>query len=195
MANLSQPPSRSTPNLLHILEAFTDESKAIVNTIVELNSNTINKYELITETGHLKLDRVAYSSLAYPFAYGCIPRPWDEDGDPLDIEIVNVTEPLIPGSIVEARIIGVMKFDDGGEVDDKVIAVLSDDKRMDHIKTFEDLGEHWLKETTYYWEHYKDLKKPGTCKVNGFFGVNIAQEVIKECETRYKEEIDPKLID
>ena len=134
------------------------------------NSNTINKYELITETGHLKLDRVGYSSLAYPFAYGCIPRTWDEDGDPLDIEIVGVTEPLIPGSIVEARIIGVMTFDDGGEVDDKVIAVLADDKRMDHIKSWEDLGEHWKKETTYYWEHYKDLKKPGTCSVNGFFG-------------------------
>ena len=61
------------------------------------NSNTINKYELITESGQLKLDRVGYSSLAYPFAYGCIPRTWDEDGDPLDIEIVGVTEPLVPG--------------------------------------------------------------------------------------------------
>ena len=71
---------------------------------------------------------------------------------------------------MEARIIGVMTFDDGGEVDDKVIAVLADDKRMDHIKSWEDLGEHWKKETTYYWEHYKDLKKPGTCSVNGFFG-------------------------
>ena len=161
MANLNQPPSRVTPNLLHILDAFTDNTKSIVNTIVELNSNTINKYELITETGHLKLDRVGYSSLAYPFAYGCIPRTWDEDGDPLDIEIVGVTEPLVPGSIVESRIIGVMKFDDGGEVDDKVIAVLSDDKRMDHIHTFEDLGEHWLNETKYYWEHYKDLKNQG----------------------------------
>ena len=150
MANLNQPPSRVTPNLLHILDAFTDNSKSVVNTIVELNSNTINKYELITETGHLKLDRVGYSSLAYPFAYGCIPKTWDEDGDPLDIEIVGVTEPLVPGSIVESRIIGVMKFDDGGEVDDKVIAVLSDDKRMDHIHTFEDLGEHWLNETKYY---------------------------------------------
>ena len=80
--------------------------------------------------------------LSYPFAYGCIPRTWDEDGDPLDAEIVNVTEPLIPGSIVEARIIGIMTFDDGGEVDDKVIAVLADDKRMDHIKS-EDLGDHW----------------------------------------------------
>ena len=195
MANLSQPPSKSTPNLLHILNPFINEQKTIVNTIVELNSNTLNKYELITETGHLKLDRVGYSSLAYPFAYGCIPRTWDEDGDPLDIEIVSVTEPLIPGSIVEARIIGVMKFDDGGEVDDKVIAVLSDDKRVNHIKTFNDLGEHWLKETKYYWEHYKDLKKPGTCKVNGFFGIADAIKTIEECEERYKKEIEPKLVD
>ena len=195
MANLNQPPSKSTPNLLHILDPFVNEQKTIVNSIIELNSNTINKYELITETGHLKLDRVGYSSLAYPFAYGCIPRTWDEDGDPLDIEIVSVTEPLIPGSIVEARIIGVMKFDDGGEVDDKVIAVLSDDKRVDHIKTFNDLGEHWLKETKYYWEHYKDLKKPGTCRVNGFFGIEDAIKTIEDCEKRYKNEIEPKLVD
>ena len=195
MANLNQPPSRVTPNLLHILDAFTDNTKSVVNTIVELNSNTINKYELITETGHLKLDRVGYSSLAYPFAYGCIPRTWDEDGDPLDIEIVGVTEPLVPGSVVEARIIGVMKFDDGGEVDDKVIAVLADDKRMDHIHKFEDLGEHWLKETKYYWEHYKDLKKPGTCTVNGIYGIEEAVKVIQDCESRYQKEIEPKLVD
>jgi len=182
------------PNLLHVLPAFANESEHRVNTIVELNSNTINKYELITETGHLKLDRVGYSSLAYPFAYGCLPRTWDEDGDPLDIEIVGVTEPLVPGSIVEARIIGIMTFDDGGEVDDKVIGVIADDKRMDHIKSFEQLGTHWINETTYYWEHYKDLKKPGTCTVNGFFGVEKAEQIIKSCEERYLSEIDPNLI-
>ena len=67
MANLNQPPSRVTPNLLHILNAFTDSSNTIINTIVELNSNTINKYELITETGHLKLDRaVSYTHLTLP---------------------------------------------------------------------------------------------------------------------------------
>ena len=194
MANLDQAPSRIMPNLLHVLPAFANESELIVNTIVELNSNTINKYELITETGHLKLDRVGYSSLAYPFAYGCLPRTWDEDGDPLDIEIVGVTEPLVPGSIVEARIIGIMTFDDGGEVDDKVIGVIADDKRMNHIKSFEQLGKHWIKETTYYWEHYKDLKKPGTCTVNGFFGIEKAVQIIKTCEERYLSEIDPNLI-
>jgi len=194
MANLDKAPSRIMPNLLHVLPAFVNESELRVNTIVELNSNTINKYELITETGHLKLDRVGYSSLAYPFAYGCLPRTWDEDGDPLDIEIVSVTEPLVPGSIVEARIIGIMTFDDGGEVDDKVIGVIADDKRMDHIKSFEQLGNHWINETTYYWEHYKDLKKPGTCTVNGFFGVEKAVQIIKSCEERYLSEIDPNLI-
>lgn len=194
MANIDHPPSRFQLNLLHVLPAFADEAEGRLNAIVELNSNTINKYELITETGQLKLDRVGFSSLAYPFAYGCIPRTWDEDGDPLDIEIVNVTEPLVPGSLVEARIIGIMKFDDGGEVDDKVIAVLADDKRVDHITSYEQLGAHWLKETQYYWEHYKDLKKPGTCQVNGFFGVDEAVRIIKECEARYLQQIEPQLV-
>jgi inorganic pyrophosphatase len=195
MANIDHAPSRRMLNLLHVLPAFADEAELRLNAIVELNSGTINKYELITETGQLKLDRVGYCSLAYPFAYGCIPRTWDEDGDPLDIEIVGVSEPLIPGSLVEARIIGIMKFDDGGEVDDKVIAVLADDKRMDHITSYTQLGAHWVKETEYYWQHYKDLKKPGTCRVNGFFDSKEAVSIIKQCETRYQAEIDPQLAD
>src|SRR5690606_2815548 len=153
---------------------YADKEEKIANALIEINSGTINKYERIFESGQLKLDRVGYSSLSYPFAYGEIPMTYDLDSDPLDIEIVNVTEPLVPGSLVEARIIGVMKFEDGGETDDKIIAVLNDDKRMDHIKTIEDLGEHFKTETAYYWEHYKDLKKPGTCKVLGFFGVDEA---------------------
>lgn len=192
MANIDHAPSKYMLNLLHALPAFADESENRINALIELNSMTINKYEIITESGQLKLDRVGYSSLAYPFAYGAIPCTWDEDGDPLDVEVVGVTEPLIPGSLAEVRIIGIMKFNDGGEVDDKVIGVLADDKRMDHIKTFEDLGEHWKKETTYYWEHYKDLKKPGTCTVEGFFGIDEAKKIIKECEDRYKTDYLPK---
>lgn len=192
MANIDIAPSKVMLNLLHILPAFADESKLRLNALVEINSMTINKYEIITETGALKLDRVGFSSLAYPFAYGAIPCTWDHDSDALDIEIVGVTEPLAPGCLVEARVIGIMKFDDGGEIDDKVIAVLADDKRMDHITSFEQLGAHWQKETQYYWEHYKDLKKPGTCKVNGFFGVEEAVKTIKECEARYVSEYLPK---
>lgn len=186
MAEVDLKPSKVMPNLQHVLPAYTDDSKTVLHTIIEINSHTINKYELITGTGHLKLDRVGYSSLSYPFSYGAIPQTWDLDNDLLDIEIVNVTEPLVPGSLVEARIIGLMKFSDGGETDDKVIAVLNNDKRMDHIKSYTDLGEYWQKETSYYWEHYKDMKKPGTCKVEGFFDVAEAVKIIDESVERYK---------
>jgi inorganic pyrophosphatase len=147
MANIDHAPSKYLLNLLHVLPAFADEEKNRLNAIVEVTAGSINKYELITEAGILKLDRVGYSSLSYPFTYGAIPRTWDLDGDPLDIVIVNVTEPLVAGSLVEARILGVMKFIDGGEVDDKIIAVLADDKRVEHLESVDDLGEYWKKET------------------------------------------------
>ncbi len=180
-------------NLQHVLPPFSDEEKGIVNALIEINAGTINKYELITESGQLKLDRVGYSSLAYTGAYGAIPQTWDQDNDLLDIIIANVTEPLVPGSLAEARIIGIMKFDDGGERDDKILAVLADDKRMDHIKTYQDLGPHWEKITSHYFEHYKDLKKLGTCKVLGFFDTAEAISIIKECAERYDSEYKPKL--
>ena len=188
MANLNIHPQRFMPNVLHTLSPFVDGVEGVVHAIVEINAGSINKYELITETGHLKLDRVGYSSLAYPFVYGAIPKTYDLDEDPLDIIIANVTEPLIPGSIVEARVIGAIKFMDGGEVDDKIVAVLHADKRVDHIKTIQDLGPYFRKEVTYYWEHYKDLKKPGTGKVKAFVGVKDAIEIVKECAERYREE-------
>ena len=187
MANINHKPSKYMLNLLHVLPALVEGKKDVVNAIVEINSGTINKYETITESGQLKLDRVGYSSLAYPFAYGAIPKTWDFDGDPLDVEIVNVMEPLVPGCLVEARVIGVMKFEDAGEVDDKIIAVLSDDRRSDHIQSVENLGEQFKKETTYYWEHIKYLKKPGTGVTKGFFDKSEAIKVIKECEKRYQE--------
>jgi inorganic pyrophosphatase len=193
MANINHKPSRTMLNLQHVLPAFADEGKKVINGIVEINSGSINKYELITETGHLKLDRVGYSSLAYPVSYGAIPMTWDQDNDLLDFVIANVTEPLIPGSLVEVRVIGVMKFEDGGERDDKIITVIADDKRMDHITSYKELGPHWEKETAHYFEYYKHLKKPGTCKVLGFFEADVAIEIIKECEERYQKDYAPKL--
>lgn len=193
MANIDHKPSKYMLNLQHVLPAFVDKEKMIINGIVEINSGDINKYELITETGHLKLDRVGYSSLSYPVSYGAIPKTWDQDGDMLDFVIANVTEPLIPGSLVEARVIGVMKFEDGGERDDKIITVLSDDKRMDHITSYTELGPHWEKETAHYFEFYKHLKKPGTCKVLGFFDAKEAVSIIEECEERYQKDYAPKL--
>lgn len=193
MANIDHKPSKYMLNLLHVLPAFADKDANVINAIVEVSAGSINKYELITESGQLKLDRVGYSTLAYPFTYGAIPMTWDYDGDPLDVEIVNITEPLVPGSLVEARIIGVMKFIDGGEVDDKIIAVLKDDRRSDHIKTVDDLGDYFKTETKYFWENIKALKKPGTGVVETFHGPDEAMKVIEECIEKYNKEYAPKL--
>ena len=192
MANINHPPSKYMLNLLHVLPPYANDDKTIANMLVEINPTTINKYEFITETGHLKLDRVGYSSLAYNVTYGAIPLTWDHDGDMLDIIVANVTEPLIPGSLAEVRIIGIMKFEDSGETDDKVIGVLADDKRMNHITDYVQLGSHWKEETTHYFEHYKDLKKPGLCKVIGFYDTAEAIKIIDECATRYTTDYLPK---
>lgn len=187
MANINHKPSKYMLNLLHTLPAFADEKKDVVNVIVENNAGSLNKYEIITESGQLKLDRVGYSPLVYPFAYGAIPLTWDFDDDPLDVVIANVTEPFMPGSLVEIRIIGMMKFEDTGEVDDKIIGVVNDDKRNEHIKTIDDLGEYFKTETKYFWEKYKELKIPGAGVTKGFFDKEEAVKVIKECEQRYKD--------
>jgi inorganic pyrophosphatase len=192
MANINQKPSKFMYNLLHVLPAFANEEKAIVHAIIENNPGSLNKYEIITESGQLKLDRVGYSPLVYPFAYGAIPMTWDEDSDPLDIVVANVTEQFVPGCLVEIRVIGVMKFIDGGEVDDKIIGVVHDDRRNDHINTIEDLGEYFKTETKYFWEKYKELKKPGTGEVKEFFDRNEAVKIIKECEERYNKDYAPK---
>lgn len=112
MANIDHKPSKYMLNLQHVLSPYADQDNHIINCIVEINPNSINKYEVIVETGHLKLDRVGYSSLSYPIGYGLIPQTRDQDNDMLDVVIANVTEPLIPGSLTELRVIGIMKFDD-----------------------------------------------------------------------------------
>jgi inorganic pyrophosphatase len=193
MANINEKPSKYMYNLLHVLPAYVNEAEKTINAIVEVSAGTINKYEVITESGQLKLDRVGYSSLSYPFTYGAIPKTWDYDGDPLDVEIVNITEPLIPGSLVEVRVIGVMKFVDGGEVDDKIIGVLAADKRSDHITHVDQLGEYFQKETKYFWENIKALKKPGSGVVETFYGPEEAMKVLAECIEKYEKEYAPKV--
>lgn len=193
MANINHEPSRYELNLIHALPAFANKDKNVINALIEISRGSIYKYEIITESGQLKLDRVGYSSLAYPFTYGAIPQTWDLDNDPIDVLIVGVSEPLAPGCLVEARVLGLMKMIDGGETDDKVIAVLSDDRRMDHIKSLADLGDYFIKETQYYWEHYKELKKPVSVTTAGFVGAADAVKIITECEERYKTGYAPKL--
>lgn len=191
MANLPISPMKYFANPIHVVPTWADEES--VNMIVEINKGTITKYELITETGMLKVDRVGYSSLAYPFDYGAIPQTYDEDNDPLDIMLIFTTEPILPGALIEARVIGLMEMIDGDEIDDKVIAVPKDDKRFDHIKDLSDIPEYLMKEWRYYWEHLKDLKKEHAVEIKEFKDKKAAIAIIKKCQELYEKELKPKV--
>jgi inorganic pyrophosphatase len=86
-----------------------------------------------------------------------------------------------------------MKFVDGGEVDDKIIGVLAADKRSDHITHVDQLGEYFQKETKYFWENIKALKKPGSGVVETFYGPEEAMKVLAECIEKYEKEYAPKV--
>jgi inorganic pyrophosphatase len=133
------------------------------------------------------LDRVEPMAFAKPCNYGFIPQTIDEDGDELDVLMIT-DQPLTTGIWMKAKILGVMKFVDGGEVDDKIICVPEDDRNNgDAYNTLEDLPKQTLKQIEYHFNHYKDLKKPGSTEVKAFEGVEEAKAVIKASIERYVE--------
>ena len=163
-----------------------DYENGTINVVVEIPAGSNHKIEWDRNLGVMKLDRVEPSIFAKPTNYGFIPQTLDEDGDELDVLLVT-TQPLTTGLVVEAKIIGVMKFVDDDEVDDKVIAVPADDRETgDSIETLEDLSPQLLKQIEHHFNHYKDLKKPGSTVVKEFADIETAKQVIRESIDRWQ---------
>ena len=109
-----------------------------------------------------------------------------EDGDELDVLMIT-DQPLTTGIWMKAKILGVMRFVDGGEVDDKIICVPEDDRNNGNAyDSLEDLPKQTLKQIEYHFNHYKDLKKPGTTEVKGFEDKESAKRIIAEAIERFK---------
>lgn len=158
----------------------------VVNTVVEISEGSRLKVEWDRKNAVFKLDRVEPQIFAKPVNYGFIPATLDEDGDELDTLIV-CPEPLPMGLYLEARVIGVLKFEDDGEIDDKIICVPADDRdNGDAIRSLEDLPKRWHEQIEHHFTHYKDLKKPGSTKVLGWGTVEEATEIIDTSIERYK---------
>lgn len=156
-----------------------------VNTVVEIPEGSQLKVEWDRERAAFMLDRVEPAIFAKPVSYGFIPQTLDEDGDELDTLVV-CDEPLPTGVWLEAKILGVMKFEDDGEVDDKIVVRPADDRQAgEWLNSLDDLGENWKKRIEHHFTHYKDLKKPGSTIVKGWGDVEEAKEIIKECIERW----------
>lgn len=165
-----------------------DYEKGELNVVIEIPTGSNHKIEWDRERACFMLDRVEPVAFAKPCNYGFIPQTIDEDGDELDVLMIT-DQPLTTGIWMKAKILGVMKFVDGGEVDDKIVCVPEDDRNNgDRYNTLEDLPKQTLKQIEFHFNHYKDLKKPGSTEVKGFFGLDEAKKVIAASVERYLDE-------
>lgn len=160
-----------------------DVENGMVNTVVEIPQGSRLKVEWDRQRAAFTLDRVEPSIFAKPCNYGFIPQTLDEDGDELDTLII-CPEPLPTGVWLQARIIGVMKFVDDGEVDDKIVVVPADNRDDDRINSLEDIPQ-LVKQLEHHFAHYKDLKSPGSTVVKGWGDASEAQAIINQCIARY----------
>lgn len=153
--------------------------------VIEITKGGKNKYELDKETGMLKLDRVLYTATHYPANYGFIPRTYADDHDPLDV-LVLCQENIESLALVECYPIGVIKMIDGGEHDEKIIAVAKKDPFLNCYNDVTEIPNHISAEIMHFFEVYKQLEGKQTM-VEKILGREDAERIIQECLDKYKE--------
>jgi inorganic pyrophosphatase len=159
-----------------------------INVIVEvaIGGEPI-KYEMDKDAGTLVVDRFLYTPMRYPGNYGFVPHTLSDDGDPIDVLIAN-TRPIIPGAVINVRPVGVLKMEDDGGVDEKIIAVPSPKltKRYEKVFNYSDLPQITLDQIKHFFEHYKDLEPGKWVKIAGWGDAAEAKQLILEAIERAK---------
>jgi inorganic pyrophosphatase len=139
------------------------------------------KYEMDKASGALVVDRFLYTSMRYPGNYGFVPHTLSGDGDPCDVIVAN-TRALMPGSVISARVVGVLLMEDEAGQDEKILAVPSSwlTQRYDGVQNYTDMPEITIKQIEHFFAHYKDLEGSKWVKVLGWADAARARELIEE---------------
>lgn len=160
-----------------------------INVIIEIPAHSDPvKYELDKRSGAMFVDRFMSSAMQYPCNYGYIPHTLSADGDPVDV-LVLTPNPLISGSVIECRPVGVLKMTDESGDDAKVLAVPIDrlSTSYRHVHSFRDLPSDVLSRISHFFEHYKDLDEGKWVRVDGWYGLDEAKEEILVSVQMYKD--------
>lgn len=151
-----------------------------INVVIEIpaNSDPI-KYEVDKDSGAVFVDRFMSTPMFYPCNYGYVPDTLSEDGDPVDVLVVT-PYPLMGGSVIRARPVGVLKMEDESGIDAKIVAVpVSKLTPMyDHVQSTDDLPELLRNQINHFFEHYKDLEAGKWVKIQGWGDVEDARKEI-----------------
>ena len=159
-----------------------------LNVIVEVGiGGEPIKYEMNKEAGALFVDRFLHTPMRYPGNYGFVPHTLSDDGDPIDVLVAN-TRPIAPGAVINVRPVGVLKMEDDGGGDEKIIAVPSPKltKRYVNVHTITDLPQITLDQIRHFFEHYKDLEPGKWVKVLGWGGADEAKDLVRQAIERAK---------
>ena len=150
---------------------------------IEIPKGSKKKYELDKESGLMILDRILATSTQYPANYGFIPRTISDDGDPLDVMVLS-SESIDPFTLVRCYPIGVVTMIDGGEKDDKIIAIPFKDPLYNYYQNIDTLPHHIIDEIIHFLKVYKNLEQTVT-EVSPIKGMEDAINAIKEGKEKY----------
>ncbi|MEL6909015.1 MAG: inorganic diphosphatase [Cyanobacteria bacterium J06629_2] len=156
----------------------------VINVLIEIPGGSKNKYEFDKDLNAFALDRVLFASVKYPYDYGFVPNTLADDGDPLD-GMVMMDEPTFPGCVIAARPIGMLLMIDGGDRDEKILCVPTEDPRYNEVKSLKDVSPHRLEEIAEFFRTYKNLEKKVT-EIQGWKDVDAVTPLVDECIKAYK---------
>lgn len=160
------------------------------NVVIEIPANHDPiKYEIDKDSDALFVDRFVATPMFYPANYGYIPQTLSEDDDPLDVLVVT-PYPVMPGSVIRSRAIGVLKMTDESGVDAKLLAVPHTKltKLYDHVQEIGDLPELLINQIKHYFENYKALEAGKWVKVDGWEDAAAARKEIESSRAAYLKE-------
>ncbi len=178
----------------YIGELFMDISKIgsgecpeKVHALIEIPYGSNIKYEVEKDSGAIFVDRILYSAVFYPANYGYVPNTLADDGDPIDILVLN-DYPVQSGSVIKCRLIGVLLMEDEAGIDEKLLAVPISkiDPTYDAVESFEDLPKAVLNKIKNFFETYKMLEPNKWVKVKDFKGKDEATKLLEAAIKNYK---------
>ncbi|MBJ7555442.1 Inorganic pyrophosphatase [Marinomonas spartinae] len=153
-----------------------------INVIVEIPAqSTPVKYEVDHDMDALVVDRFMTAPMFYPANYGYINNTLSDDGDPVDVLVIT-PYPVVAGSVIRCRPVGVLNMSDEAGMDAKLVAVPHEklSKEYGHIQDVQDIPQLLRDQIEHFFENYKTLEKGKWVKVEGWAGIEEAKKAIVE---------------
>jgi inorganic pyrophosphatase len=144
------------------------------------------KFEFEKASGALLVDRFLATPMHYPCNYGFIPHTLSNDGDPLDALVITPI-PLIPGTVIACRPVGVLETEDDAGGDEKILCVplRRISSQYDAVHEVADVRPYLVKQIEHFFTHYKDLEEGKWMKLKGWGDSALAKKYINESVERF----------